>query len=90
MGWSIGISRQADKFLVHNHLPDDFLYDPLARAVARFSGEAVAVDLKRLSAEWEGFYRIRVGKIRIIFSADMHEQSLFVEVVDYRGNAYKR
>jgi mRNA-degrading endonuclease RelE of RelBE toxin-antitoxin system len=90
MDWDIGISRQADKFLSRNHMPDDFLRDPLAKAVARFSGEPVRVDLKRLSGEWEGFYRVRVGKIRIIFSADMRKRSLFVEVIDYRDSVYKR
>ena len=90
MNWRIGISRQAEKFLSHNHLPDEFLFEPLKKAIARFSGDAVAVDLKRLSGEWEGFYRIRVGKVRIIFSADVYEHNIFVEVIDYRGGAYKR
>ena len=90
MNWHIGISRQAEKFLSRNHLPDEFLFAPLSKAVARFSGEAVAIDMVRLSGEWEGFYRIRAGKIRIVFSADMHEHALFVEIIDYRGGAYKR
>lgn len=89
MDWSIGVSRQAEKFLSHNHLPDSFLSESLTKAILRFSGEAVVVDLRRLSGEWEGFYRIRVGKIRIIFSANMREHNIFVEVVDYRGRAYK-
>jgi len=90
VSWRIGISRQAEKFLSRNHLPDEFLFSPLSKAVARFSGEAIAIDMVRLSGEWEGFYRIRVGRIRIIFSADMHGHALFVEVIDYRGGAYKR
>ncbi|MDP2651529.1 MAG: hypothetical protein Q8O94_00120 [bacterium] len=90
MDWRIDVSRQAEKFLSHNHLPDSFLSDPLAKAILKFSGKSIAIDLKRLSAEWEGFYRIRIGKIRIIFSADVYECSLFVEVIDYRGGAYKK
>ena len=89
MDWRIDVSRQAEKFLSQNHLPDSFFLDPLAKAVLKFSGKTVAIDLRRLSAEWEGFYRIRIGKIRIIFSADMYERSIFVEVIDYRGGAYK-
>jgi len=62
---------------------------PLAKAISRFSGNAVAVDLKRLSGEWNGFYRVRVGRIRIIFAADMSEHTIFVEIIDYRSGAYK-
>lgn len=90
MDWRIDLSRQAEKFLSNHHLSDDFITEPLTKAIARFSGEIIAIDLKRLSGEWEGFYRIRVGKARIIFSANMYERCLFVEVVDYRGGVYKR
>jgi len=89
MDWKIGFSRQAERFLSRNHLPDEFVSELLAKAVRRFSGEIVALDLKRLSSDWEGFFRIRSGKKRIIFSIDMHEQKIHVEIIDFRGSAYK-
>ena len=52
-------------------------------------GEIVAVDLKKTSGKWEHCYRVRVGKVRIIFSIDFDRQRVLIEVVDNRGNAYK-
>ena len=89
MEWKIGLSRQAEKFLSRNHLPDEFVSEALSKAIRKSSGEAVSVDLRRLSGDWEGFYRVRVGKKRLIFSVDMHKKTLFVEVIDFRGGAYK-
>ena len=51
--------------------------------------ESVSVDVKRLSGAWAGYYRVRSGRIRIIFSFDAEELRAFVEVVDYRGDVYK-
>jgi len=89
MGWEIALSRQAEKFLAKNHLTDQFVIAPIGRAVRRLFGESASVDIKRLSGAWAGYYRIRSGKVRIIFSFDAGERRIFVEVIDYRGDAYK-
>jgi len=52
-------------------------------------GETVAVDLRKTSGKWAGYYRVRVGKIRIIFSVDFDGQKILIEVIDNRGSAYR-
>jgi len=89
MEWEIALSRQAHKFLAKNHLSDDFVIPLVGRALGKFFGGSVSVDVKRLSGAWAGYYRIRSGKIRIIFAFDAEERRAFVEVVDYRGSVYK-
>jgi mRNA interferase RelE/StbE len=91
MEWEIALSRQAKKFLAKNHLPDEFVIAPLRKAISKFFGESesASVDVKRLSGAWTGYYRIRSGRIRIIFSFDAEKQRAFVEIVDYRGDVYK-
>jgi mRNA interferase RelE/StbE len=89
MDWEIGLSRQAEKFLAGRHLSDEFAIEPIQRAIRKLRGETVAIDLKRLSGKWAGFYRVRVGKIRIIFSIDFDEREILIEVVDNRGSAYR-
>lgn len=89
MDWEIGLSRQAEKFLAKNHLSDQFVIVPIGNAMRKLFGEPTSVDIKRLSGAWAGYYRIRSGKIRIIFSFEAQERRVFVEVVDYRGNVYK-
>ena len=89
MEWEISLSRQAEKFLAKNHLLDEFVSLPVGKAMRKLFGEPIAVDVKRLSGEWAGYYRVRSGKVRIIFDFDAEKRSVFVEVIDYRGDVYK-
>jgi mRNA interferase RelE/StbE len=52
--------------------------------------ENIAIDLKSLQGDKKGYYRIRVGNIRIIFS--FLENQLVVasvENIGFRGDIYK-
>ena len=89
MDWDISFSKQADKFLKTNHLSDDAVYLPVFKAIKKLSGENTSVDLKRMTGNWEGYFRVRTGKKRIIFSIDFLNKKSHVAVFDFRGNAYK-
>jgi mRNA interferase RelE/StbE len=45
--------------------------------------------LKKLVGEWEGYYRLRKGKLRIIFAPNKIDKVLFVDRIDLRGDVYK-
>ncbi|MGC8494259.1 MAG: type II toxin-antitoxin system RelE family toxin [Syntrophobacteraceae bacterium] len=47
------------------------------------------LDIKRLEGEWEGFLRMRFGKMRVIFRIDKEENVLIVYDINYRGDVYK-
>jgi len=47
------------------------------------------MDIKKLSGEWSGFFRMRVGKIRVIFGIDNQKGELAIYEIDYRGDIYK-
>ncbi|OHA89779.1 MAG: hypothetical protein A3C70_00790 [Candidatus Zambryskibacteria bacterium RIFCSPHIGHO2_02_FULL_43_14] len=89
MVWVIEISRQAEKFLKQHHLSDNFVVEPIRKAIQKLRGGTVAIDIKRLSGKWDGYLRVRVGKNRIIFSINSEKQTVLVEVVDNRGSAYR-
>ena len=55
----------------------------------KIKGENVNIDIKKLSGEWEGYYRLRKGKLRIIFEPNKTDKVLFVERIDFRGDVYK-
>ncbi len=46
------------------------------------------LDIKKLKGNWQGFFRIRSGKCRIIFRADLDSQVVYVYDICFRGNAY--
>ena len=50
--------------------------------------EQIKIDLKKLKGKWEGYLRIRKGKIRIILKVYKEEKRIFVKKVDFRGNVY--
>lgn len=43
----------------------------------------------QMSGDWNGYYRIRVGHIRIIFWLDLNEDALYVDYIGSRGDVYK-
>lgn len=50
------------------------------------SGE---LDIKTLEGEWQGFLRMRVGKIRIIVIVDIEQDQLQIYDIGFRGDIYK-
>ncbi|CAB1084408.1 hypothetical protein D1AOALGA4SA_11932 [Olavius algarvensis Delta 1 endosymbiont] len=46
--------------------------------------------IKRLSGELKGSYRIRIGGIRIIYSVDDSQKIVYIEVIGFRGDVYKK
>jgi len=88
MKWEISYSHDAGKFLdkesFHRQIKNE-----LINFLKRIEGENINVDVKKLKGSWKGFYRIRKGKIRIIFSVDYENKILFVNKIDFRGDVYK-
>jgi mRNA interferase RelE/StbE len=46
-------------------------------------------NIKKLSGELEGSFRLRLGSIRIIYSADDKRKFVYIEVIGSRGDVYK-
>jgi len=47
-------------------------------------------NIKHLQAELAGSYRIRIGNIRIIYSVDDAHKIVYIEVIGFRGDVYKK
>lgn len=47
------------------------------------------LDIKQMKGEWEGFYRLRIGKIRLIFTVDITSGDIEVYAIGSRGDIYK-
>jgi len=89
MTWHIDFSKDALKFLRSNNLKEDFVIVQIKRVIQKFKGENVNVDIKKLSGEWKGFYRIRSGRLRIIIEFQFERFRAYIEKIDWRGNVYK-
>ncbi len=89
MIFRVDFSDQAEKFLEKNNIPKEKIFETIKDGVRKFRGEIINIDIKKLGGKWDGFHRIRKGKIRILAFFDFDNLLVLVDVVDWRGSAYK-
>lgn len=46
-------------------------------------------DIKKLKGEWEGFYRLRIGKVRVVFAVNFDSLDVEIYSIGSRGDIYK-
>ncbi len=88
MKWSIDYSKDAEKFIQKQNIRNE-IKEELKKFFKKSKGENKNIYIKKFSGDWAGYYRLRKGKLRIIFELNKIEKSLFVEKVDFRGDVYK-
>jgi len=89
MKWRIDFSKDSLKFLEKNNLQENFIIDKIKLVLRKFKGEDININIKKLRGEWEGFYRIRFGKLRIIAEFQFEGCRAYIERIDWRGSVYK-
>ncbi|MFP4082088.1 MAG: type II toxin-antitoxin system RelE family toxin [Candidatus Aminicenantes bacterium] len=88
MTWRIDYSKDAIKFIQKQNIHPK-IREELKKFLLRAKGENISVDIKKLGGKWICYYRLRKGKLRIIFKVNKDERQLFIEKIDFRGDAYK-
>jgi mRNA interferase RelE/StbE len=88
MSWDIEYSKRANDFVEEQRIRDKVTAS-IKDFILRITGLNINIDVKKLKGEWAGYYRIRQGKIRIILKPDIEARTIFVDIVDFRGSAYK-
>ena len=89
MIFRVDFSDGSEKFLKKNNFSKEEVFESIKNCIKKFRGETVNTDVKKLHGKWQGFYRIRKGKLRIIAFFDFDNSTVFIETVDWRGGAYK-
>jgi len=70
-------------------ISDERMMSLLQRFISYCSGKRENVDVKKMRGKWEGYHRVRIGKIRIILKADVEARTIVVDRMDFRGGIYK-
>jgi len=89
MKWQIEISKPSQKFITKNNIRDADIISHLEKAIRKLRGQDEKIDLKKMKGEWKDFFRLRIGKIRIIFKINFEKSRIFVDRIDFRGDVYK-
>jgi mRNA interferase RelE/StbE len=48
------------------------------------------LDIKTLDGEWQGFLRMRIGKIRVVFTIDAERDEIQVYEINFRSSIYQK
>jgi mRNA interferase RelE/StbE len=89
INWFIDFSKESLEFLKKNNLEETLIIEKVKLALRKFRGENLNINIKKLRGVWEGFYRIRFGKLRIICEFQFENYRVYVERIDWRGQVYK-
>ena len=46
------------------------------------------LDIKKMKGNWRGYFRVRIGQIRIIFTIRLEADRLYIYDISFRGSAY--
>ncbi|MFQ5965339.1 MAG: type II toxin-antitoxin system RelE/ParE family toxin [Candidatus Scalinduaceae bacterium] len=93
MNLEIGYSKKANKFLEKNSktITEKEVDTLIISAIKEiFKIEKTNIDLRRLKGKLKGYFRIKKGEIRIIFSLKKDRiLKALINDIDFRGNIYK-
>ena len=84
MRWEIEYEKDA-----YNFLEQKDLLNRVENSIVRFL-KGQRADIKKLKGKWEGYFRLRIGKIRVIFTINKQKKKIIVRFADYRGDIYKK
>lgn len=86
--YEIELSRKAAKFY---QIADAVTVRRLNAAFDHLAADPFHhYNIKPLTGDLQGSYRLRVGDIRIIYSVDDAVKIVFIEVIGFRGDVYKQ
>lgn len=93
MKLQIDYSKQAQKFLLQHDaiLTIEQANKLIIKAVKKLLKiENTNVDIQTMKGNWRGFYRVRIGNVRMIFSYQ-NDIAIVVSVlaINFKGNIYK-
>jgi mRNA interferase RelE/StbE len=84
--YQIKLSKQAVKFL--NKLNDPLLLNLKSKLTTLAHYPDCNLDIKVMKGEYKGYFRIRVGSIRVIFYPDDKSKIIYVDAINFRGDIY--
>ncbi|MGQ9674014.1 MAG: type II toxin-antitoxin system RelE family toxin [Candidatus Aminicenantales bacterium] len=88
MSWSIRVSSTAEKYFKKLDKKLQRKMRERLQALSRQQNPLENIQVKALTGELKGFYRLRIGKYRIIFALLEEKKVIAVVNIIPRGNAY--
>jgi len=87
-GYSLFLSKQAYKFITSLSKQKAKRITQEISDFRNYPFFTMHHDIAKLKGK-KGYYRIRVGDLRIIFKVFEEEKDIYIEKIDYRSKIYK-
>ncbi len=84
MEWELKFKKEAYRFLTKN-----YSVDRVEKTLLGFIKGKERADIKKLYGKLSGHYRLRLGKMRVIFKVNFDLRIIYIKKADFRGNIYK-
>ena len=94
MAWTIEFKNKCLKFLDRQDADFQNRVRDSLNKLLRYLNNGVfpfgEMDIKQLHGKMNGYMRLRVGKIRLIFKVVFDMKKVKIHTIDYRGDVYKK
>lgn len=90
MSWIVEFHKDAEDFFKKRSLSREEVINIIFKALQKFKGKDININIAKLKGEWQGFYRIKIGKTRIIAHFDFDNLRVFIRAVEFREGIYKK
>ena len=87
--YKVIFSKSSKTFLKRNPGYKTKTIEISKKFIRLISGEKEKLDVKKMKGKWEGFYRVRSGRTRILLSIDIDEKVLYIDRIGFRGDVFK-
>ena len=84
--FQVVVHKRAASYL--KRLPSD-QKERLKKALRELAQDPFRSGVKAMVGEWRGYYRLRVGNLRVIFWVDQETRTIYVDYIGPRGDIYK-
>ncbi|MDH7513017.1 MAG: type II toxin-antitoxin system RelE/ParE family toxin [Clostridiales bacterium] len=86
--WKLELSKDSWKYIKKLGKRNGFRILDRLEELCKKGNPIFQKDVRRLEGKLKGFYRLRIGDLRVIFEVDWEEKRIGVLAVVPRGNAY--
>lgn len=87
--YKVIFSKNSKNFLKKNPGHKTKAIEISKKFIRLISGGKEKLDVKKMKGKWEGFYRVRSGRTRILLSIDIDEKVLYIDRIGFRGDVFK-
>jgi len=89
MKWKITFSKTVEKSFQSGQFHKHEVVAAITMALNRLRGKSEPVDIKKLRGQWEGYYRIKLSRQRIIFTIQFASRTVYIERIASRDIFYR-